>query len=63
MHFHEQEPALCCTLNYYYFLNFSALSQAVAGPPGVKGERVSHTSRHQCGSSDINHLFTFNRQH
>ena len=59
--FHEQEPTLCCTVNYYYFLNFSALLQAVAGPPGVKGERVSHTSR--CGSSDINHLFTFNLQH
>lgn len=57
MSFHEQEPMLCCTGNYYYFLHFSVLLQAVAGPPGPKGERVSHYGRHQRGSSDINLFF------
>lgn len=42
MLFLEKRLIQCCKGNNYYFLHLSALSQAVAGPAGPKGERVSH---------------------
>lgn len=35
-------PFCCCTGNCYYFIHLCALLQAVAGPPGPKGEKVCH---------------------